>query len=252
MGWVQEIIDLFGKLIFYEIVHEYEQGLYLRNGRVIDKKVRLHGQELEEIITEERKVAGENGGRFILAARQFIGPEIIYPNDWKKSFLGFPKHPKRKKKDKVLRTGVYFHIPLIERIHVDSQQEKVLNLGNICVPTIEDESKVVLVSCNIRYQLLRLDKAYTAVHDYEASLKDYTLAILAKHSRGKKYSDWKNHDFIEGLEEEVKKELRELVTDKWGLKIHDVYVTDNVVCNYQRMAYEGNLPGIQKIELNPQ
>ena len=82
-------------------------------------------------------------------------------------------------------------------------------------------------------------KAYTAVHDYEDSLKDHTLSILAKHSRGKTYNDWKNTDIIGDLEEKVLADLREVVTEKWGLEVHKVYVTDNVACTMQRMLHEG-------------
>lgn len=247
MGWVQEILDLIGKLTFCEIVHEYEQGLYLRRGRVIDRRIKLYGNELESIVHEEKQLTQERGGKGVLMMDYLLGSEIGLPNNWKRGFFsGLPKHPKRGEKNKVLRPGWYFHLPLIERIHVDSQQEKVLNLGNICVPTVDDASQVVLVSCNIRYQVKNLYKAYTAVHDYEASMKDYTLSILAKNSRGKKYSDWKNTNAVEQLEEDVKAELRDLVTEQWGLEVKDVYVTDNVVCNYQRLACEGNVPAIPK------
>ena len=39
MGWIQEFADLFGKLAFYKIVHEYEQGLYFRAGRVRERRL---------------------------------------------------------------------------------------------------------------------------------------------------------------------------------------------------------------------
>jgi len=236
MSWVQELLDLFGKFKFYEIVHEYEQALYFRKGIVIPRKIKRNKKELERIISDEREVIQEAGGYLA-----FVGPfKPELPQDYMKSkILRLPRHPKRGEKSKVLKPGLYYHVPFIDDIVKDFRQEKVLNLGNISIPTSEADSKVVTISCNLRYELQDLYKAYTAVHDYEASLKDHTLSILALYSRGKSYQEWKDPDEVAKLEEQVKEELRQVVTEKWGLKIHRVYVTDNATSTLQRTIYEG-------------
>lgn len=243
MGWVQEVVDLVGKLSFFAIVHEYEQGLYFRRGRAIDKKVRWSKEELEKIVQEERKVIRDNKGVFPLMFSRFYKRDITpsFPEGYKRGLItNLPKHSKRYEKGKVLKPGVYFNVPILDSIVIDFQQEKILNLGNIGVPTIDEESKEVRVSCNLRYQLMDLYRAYTAVHDYESSLKGHTLSILAKHSRGKKYCEWKNPKVIEELEEEVKKELRKIVTEDWGLKIYEIYITHNIQSHFQDISWEGN------------
>lgn len=88
-------------------------------------------------------------------------------------------------------------------------------------------------------EVLDYYKTYIAVHDYEESLQDYTLAILAKLSRGKTFEQWKDPKFICGLEEKVSDELRETVTDKWGFKVSKVYITDNVPCYVNKLTHDG-------------
>jgi flagellar basal body-associated protein FliL len=238
MGIIQELADVIGKLKFFEVVHEYQQGLYFRKGRVMERPVRLDKNEKKKLRAEEKKLVSDVGGyrSFILPFRP---PKL--PPKYKRSFItGLPLHPKRFEKSRVLRPGIYFFIPLVDSIVTDSRQQKVLNLGNISVPTIDADSKTVLVSCNIRYELMNLYLAYTAVHDYETSLKDHTLSILAKNSRGKRYEDWKDPQVIDKLEKNVMRELKTIVTEKWGLKIHRVYITDHVAGSTQRILHEGH------------
>lgn len=37
MGWVDEIFNQIGKLSFFEIIYQYEQGLYFRRGKLKEK-----------------------------------------------------------------------------------------------------------------------------------------------------------------------------------------------------------------------
>ncbi|MEK6891781.1 MAG: SPFH domain-containing protein [Nanoarchaeota archaeon] len=239
MSWLLDLGDLLGKLRFYNIVQEYEQGLYYRRGVAIERRVKLNRSELEEIASEKKAVIRGSGG--YKAFLPFRRPKI--QDGYRSSKLtGFPINSKRYRKDKILRPGFYFHLPIIEHIVTDTAQEKVLNVGVISIPTTDEEphSKVVMLSCNIRYELKDIYRAYTAVDEYEDSLKDHTLSILAKYSRGKRYDDWKLPDTIEELEKKVLDELRKIVTEKWGLKIHDVYITDHAASTAQRHVYEGH------------
>jgi hypothetical protein len=203
---------------------------------VLERPIKRNAKELERIVSEERDVRKSCGGYLA-----FVGPfkpELAKGYTLSK-ITGLPRHSKRAEKSKVLRPGLYFHIPVIDHIVIDYKQEKVLNLENISIPTVGAHSKSMIISCNIRYELFDLYKAYTAVHDYERSLKDYTLSILAVYSRGKKYDNWKDPKVISCLEKQVAEELRKLVTEKWGLKIHRVYITDHVEGKVQRIMYEG-------------
>ena len=237
MGLIQELADLVGKLTFVGIVHEYEQGLYFRSGVVIEKRVRrVKPGDLAEMVVEERRVQGEVGRLGGALRRRAPG----LPEGYRTTWSGRVLHPRRF--SKVLRPGVYFHLPFIEHIVTDSRQERVLNLGYISVLTTDPgpECKAVVISCNLRYEVMNLYRAYTAVYDYEASLRYHTLSILAQKSLGKRYDEWQEPPTVATLEKQVIEELRKIVTEKWGLKIHQVYITD--VTDARILKFVGEVP----------
>lgn len=255
MGAIREFIDFVGKLKFYEIVYSYQQGLYWRNGkpleirrRNISKKERENAWSKEKALIEKMGTEAVpekwRGKRWLCVAMgyaqflPFARPEL--PDGFVQSFwTGLPLHESRF--SKILDPGLYLHVPILDDIVTASIQERVLNLGNINVLTSDTNSPVPMsISCNLRYKLLDFYKAYTAVHDYEASLKDHTLSILAKYSRGRTMADWQDSKKINELEEEVVKELRSVVTDSWGLKILKIYITDNVPSNTNRIVLDGH------------
>ena len=238
MGLIQELVDLVSKLTFVAIVHEYEQGLYFRSGVVIEKTIKgFKPADLAQIKAEEQKVQNEIGRIKSLFS---LRPSNL-PEGFRKTWSGRVLHPRRF--SKVLKPGVYFHLPIIEHILTDYKQERVLNLGYISVLTKdpEPECKAVLISCNIRYEIMDLYRSYTAVYDYEASLKYHSMSILALKSLGKKYADWKDPVTISTLEKKVIEELRKIVTEKWGLKIHQIYITD--VTDAKIVKFAGDVPG---------
>lgn len=222
MGVIQEFVDLLSKLNFVAIVHEYEQGLYFRKGIAIEKAVRLmKPQELAELRAEEEKLEKNLGW-----ARYFpwSGNDKL-PQGFRKNLWGQILHSKRF--SKVLRPGIYFHLPFLEHIVTDSRQERVLNLGYISVLTRDTETaKAVIISCNLRYEIMDFYRAYTAIYDYEASLRYHTMSILAMKSQGRSFNEWKLPETISALEKHVIDELRKIVTEKWGLKVHQLYITD--------------------------
>jgi len=223
MGLIQELADLVSKLNFVVIVHEYEQGLYFRKGKAIEKAVRwMKPQELAELRAEEEKLENKLGW-----ARYFpwSGYDKL-PQGFRKNWRGHILHSKRF--SKVLRPGIYFHLPFLEHIVTDSRQERVLNLGYISVLTRDTESasKAVIISCNLRYEIMDFYRAYTAIYNYEASLRYHTMSILAMKSQGRSFNEWKLPETISALEKHVIDELRKIVTEKWGLKVHQLYITD--------------------------
>ncbi len=237
MGLIQELVDLVSKLTFVAIVHEYEQGLYFRSGVVIEKATKgLKAGDLAQIKAEEKKIQSEIGRIRNLFSLQSSN----LPEGFRKTWTGRVLHPRRF--SKVLKPGVYFHLPIIEHIITDYKQERVLNLGYISVLTKdpEPECKAVIISCNIRYEVMDLYRAYTAVYDYKASLTYHSMSVMALKSLGKKYDDWKEPVTISTLEKQVIEELRKIVTEKWGLKIHQIYITD--VTNANIVKFVGEVP----------
>lgn len=254
MGVIREFVDFVGKLKFHEIVYSYQQGLYWRNGkpleirrRGISRRERENAWHKEKALIEKMGTEAVpekwRGKRWLCIAMgyaqflPFVRPKL--PDDFTQSFwTGLPLHESRF--SKILDPGFYLHIPILDDIVTASIQERVLNLGNINVLTADAQNPTPMsISCNLRYKLLDFYKAYTAVHDYEASLKDHTLSILAKYSRGRTLSDWQDSSKIAELEEEVVKELRSVVTEGWGLKILKIYITDNVPSSTNRIVLDG-------------
>ncbi len=242
MGEIKDFFDIVKDLLtYYEIVSVYQQGLHFRNGDIIPrrrKKIPLG--ELNRIEFEEKELVDVIGKwKFFIP-----GSRPNLPSGYQRRFLnGFPLHKDRY--TEILEPGTYFYLPLIDEIHQDSIQERILNLGNITVPTTDGEHSEI-VSCNLRYRVVNLKKAYLAVHNYEKSLRDHTMSILAKYCRGKTSEQWKDPKTVDEVENNVEEDLKE-ATEKWGLLIHKVYITDNVLCKVIRLTHDGQPIGIQYI-----
>ena len=227
------------------MVNEWEQGLRIRAGLVVDNFVLeryLKPKEVDRIRTEEeetiQKIQAAEGKR---AFWPFHRPSL--PEGYKRSWVdGRLLHPNRF--SKLLRPGLHVYVPVLEYLIIDSGQEYILNLKSIVVTT-SDKDVSILISANIRYQLLDLYRAVTAVHDYEASLRDHALSILAQVSMGRPHEFWKmgrdqkDRPELKKLEDEVEDELRKLVTERWGIKIHQVYLTDVAPVTVYRQFHDG-------------
>jgi len=240
MGWIQELRDLIKEFSFYEIVYEYQQGLFFRAGKAIEvRRRKFKENELERIVAEEKQainlITGNKRLKKLLYYIPFARPKL--PEKYKRSFwTGKPLHPARF--SKILDPGLYFFLPIVEEIVKDSQQEQVLNLESISVPTTDD--RIITVSANIRFYVHDYFKAYTAVHDFRKSLKDHSLSILSECSIGKAYDDWKKPEFIKSLSGMVETELRKIVTRNWGISIQQVYITDHAESRYIKHVHEAN------------
>jgi len=251
MGWVSELAEIVNQLKFFEIIDEYQSGLYFRKGTVIKRSIKLSEEEKRNIKAEEKELIKKLGWNSFLPFRK---PKL--PEGYRRSkILGLPLHPKRYEKSKTLRPGFYFHFPILEYIAMENIKPKVLDLDNVSVPvknngtyldsgsilTKRDTNKDgrILLSCNILYRVLDVYKAVTQVDEYEKSLKTYAISLLAKHARGKNSDELRDKEKIEELERKVIDELRDTATAKWGLKIHELHITDNVSHTVQRLFHQG-------------
>ena len=244
MGWVQEIFDGLGKIFMYEKVYQYQRGIFLRNGKIIKKRKKLSGEDLEEVVEAERKVIEENRGMLRLMFPNLLAfnKKPKFPEGYRRSLVtGLPRHPNRYQMDRVIYPGGYLRIPFLDDIIKESVQERILNVESVDALTVDEKPENIYVSCNVRYEIRDVYRACIAVHDYEKSLKDHTLSILAMYVRGKKLNEWKDKEVITKLQEDVEIELRKIVSKKWGIDIHQVYVT-NVTTKFNRIVYEGAVP----------
>jgi len=240
MGFVTEFVGLFHRLQFITTINEFEQGLYYRKGRSIERRVRLYGAELEKIVEKENQLIQELGGR-----RNFIYPffptkRLDIPEGYCRSFWsGLPRSNERLKKEKILKAGIYLSLPYMDSVVVKSQQERPLNLGTVTVSTKDKPPKNRMLSCNITYKVINLYKAYNIVHDYDDSIRTETLTALHKCSLGYTEKQFGNPKIVEEIERETLIMLRKVVTEDWGLKIVKIGITDNATASVNKTVIEG-------------
>lgn len=239
MSWVEELFSVIGNLRFCSTVYEFQQGLYFRFGKAKPVKIRWRGEALEQIVNEENKTKEIVGWRRNLPFFRAKLPEEYHYGFW----TGRVRHNIRNEKDLNLQQGLYFFIPFIDNVITDSQQERVINLGTITVQTNEQDSQTMIISPNLRYKIENYYNTYTAVHDYEQSLRDYAISILAEHSRFLSFRDWCSSEKVTDLQKVVKKEIRD-TTEDWGLNVMNIYITDSVKTDTHKLVTEGGLVNV--------
>lgn len=215
---------------------------------------KLSFDEKEKIDSEEKEVVRQNGGYLsLLIPSVFPVKHSEFPKGYgRKRLSGLPKHGKRYETSKILRPGLYWKIPIIDDIVKAVIKERCDDIGNVSIPTskTDDSVRSVNISAKVRYELADFHRADMEVEDYQNSLKEYTLVLLGKHGWGKPWKDWRDPVKIEEMEKKMLEELRKLVTDKWGIKVHNLKITDcipSTTRNVQRIMYEGQAPPVSPI-----
>jgi len=159
-------------------------------------------------------------------------------------------------------------------LHID-----VMDIKEITFQTTEDdpkESKTMMLSYNVRYKLINIYKAYMSVKDYETTVEDQALSMGKRSIRrmirkvikndvenggkdtikyGMSFADCINPEKEEELERKIEKELRKVATEKWGIEIIDVYITDLAECRISKLAhsehpsvkYRHNTPPLEEL-----
>jgi hypothetical protein len=355
MSFVQDIGDILTRFFkCWETVNDYEQGLFYRAGKAIEKRINYYGEKLEEIIEQEkmelmiwqkaererkkltreelkdylkkddekRKERNEGIRKLKVTSRAELKKKLqqngversskdidelideererevreegklsdedikdrineenekewleiesvhVYrrylvpftrpslPPGYVRSFwTGLPIGPKRLKKDKVLRAGIYFRVPLLDEVIKRSAQEVPLDLGFVNIPITGNNGDLLpftfSLSCNITYQVSNLEKAYKVVHDYEKSLGIITLGILASEAREKEVDNLTQRDVIKELEKKVLEEVKDEVGEDWGLRVTKVVITDNAPSYIFRTIGETKQKEDYRIVLSP-
>jgi hypothetical protein len=277
VGWVAEVRDLFSLCKFTTIVDVYERGLYIKRGIPVEKRVKLNSEEKESIRRQEWDVAYDLGklgiNRWNPFKRpdynnEFKGGEMPNMEDYKrlsplkklwkiarygdgrhKTILGrifaWPQHENRYQKSKTLEPGFYFHWPFLDRIHTDNVVKKVADFPTVSIPSSDGhksnggEGVSVLLSCNMAYSIINLEKAYVKVDDYDEALTTQTMTILSRRARGISLENWRDKDHINVLESKIIEDIRKVATKEWGLKIHQFSITDHPTHQVKRLMHEG-------------
>lgn len=272
MGFVSELATLMDRYRFWETVYEYQQGLMYRFGTVIEKRIRHSKEYFGDIKNKENQAYSESGG--LVGCLPFMRylpiKKFKLPENYRSDFItGYPRHNDRFKKEKILKPGLYFFVPLFYEVVTDSIQDKVLDLANIGVisngyhskngqhkaESVQDigadngnPEENILVSCNLVYNVMDINRAYNNVDDYKSSLGTHALSLLARHARKMSQSDWRNNDKILDLEKVVLEDLRKTATERWGLKIQGLFITENLPHDVKRLFHEGGFSTAIELE----
>ncbi len=137
----------------------------------------------------------------------------IFPNEGG-VFLRFGKYRR------TLEPGLYWKIPLIDDIKKLDITPQVINLPNQSITT---KDKVTLaVSGAIEYSIRDAKRALLEVQDFDKSLQNLSMGIIANYAHEKTYEECLN---IKELEDVVIRGIRERA-NSWGLNIRKFWVTD--------------------------
>lgn len=140
----------------------------------------------------------------------------------------FGKYPKK------LGPGWYILWPLFQRIVWQEVQTQIVDLRNQSIRT--SDSRDVVVSGAIQYNIYDMMKATCNVQNVDAALETLALGIILEYVNSRTLKEC--HD-IKALKAEVLKGLRDCARG-WGVKIEKVYITDLGVARNLRLL--GNIP----------
>lgn len=121
--------------------------------------------------------------------------------------------------------------------------DNMFQIGDI----IDKLYKKFLISCNLNFNVRDSYRAVNKVDDYERSVAKHTLSMLARYSRRMSCFEWLDPDKIEGLEKTVVKEVKKIASDKWGLTLKGLYITDNISHEVKRLFHEGTAASEEEI-----
>ena len=237
MPTAEDLLNFLDNFKFAGIVYEDQLAGLIHAGRYTERPFKqLKGDLKDKVEAAEKELIEKLGGemgRFAFL-NPFYRPEL--PEDFR--YDGLFRTPKDRF-DEHLSPGVYFLMPFVDHLYKATKNVQSLNVGNITVLTSDQDSKTMLVSCNIRYDILRLKKLYLKVDNYEKDLCEQSVSVLNNCCRGKTFEQWKTPEFIKQLADEVKVELRKDVTEPWGIRIQEVYITHGVPCEVKLATHDG-------------
>lgn len=150
---------------------------------------------------------------FANAAKIFPRFGTIFPNE-KGVFLRMGRYKRS------LEPGLYFCFPIIDEIQKLDVTPQVINLPNQSVTT--KDSKALAISGTVEYSISNPRKALLEVQNFDASLQNLSMGVIANYVKGRSYQDCIK---LNGLEQEIVKEIKNKACE-WGLEVTTFWVTD--------------------------
>lgn len=120
-----------------------------------------------------------------------------------------------------LEPGLHLALPLIQDIEVVNIVPEVINLPN--QTAITKDNLTITYSANIEYHVVDAVKKFCNVQDFENSLLNTCMNILAREVRRRVYKSLVDQQ--DAIEDSVQKKLNQK-TQEWGVEVTSVGITD--------------------------
>ena len=123
---------------------------------------------------------------------------------------------------KTLGPGWHWLIPLLHDVETVFVRPRVLDIGNLSLPTLD--GKVMAVSGNIEYEIIDTRKALLRVYDRRSSLEGAARGIISHVIMSTNLSDGTRHDeLVRQILEPLKKKA-----NCWGIRVRQFWFTELV------------------------
>lgn len=146
--------------------------------------------------------------------RQFFPFEIVY--DYQSGVRFWCGHAKKE-----LSPGLYMFVPFFGSIYIEQVKPDIIRLYKQNVTTKDGVG--LMVSANVRYEIVDLLKCVINVQDHKDNLSDEARTAIARVVREKTYQELLEQQ--KPIETEIRSTMAAVVND-WGIKVHRVSVAD--------------------------
>jgi regulator of protease activity HflC (stomatin/prohibitin superfamily) len=135
---------------------------------------------------------------------------------------------------KTLRPGWHWMIPLLHDIEKVYIRSRVLDIGNLSLPTLD--GKTMAVSGNVEYEITNTRKALLQVYDRNNSLEGAARGIISHVIMSCDFSDGIGH---EQLVDDISKRLS-AKAKKWGIRVKQFWFTELVPHRVLRLLQDNH------------
>lgn len=117
--------------------------------------------------------------------------------------------------------GICFLLPFLHDMDIVTNPEQVIDLRAQSMTT--NDRIAIAVSGAVSYRVEHAEKAIFNVQDYDRSIQALSLGIIAHYVNNHSFEECLN---AEELAKQILQGIREKATNKWGLRILNVWITD--------------------------
>lgn len=146
--------------------------------------------------------------------RQFWPFEIVY--EYQRGVRFWRGHALRE-----LKIGLHMFCPFFGHIQIEDAKPDILRLYKQNVTTKDGVG--LMISANVRWELISLLKAVLNVQDHKDNLADEARTALSRVVRSKTYAELLESQ--SSIETKIRNEMMKVVED-WGIQIHRVSIVD--------------------------